>query len=98
MLCLNGEAHSGAEVNDSPSIFIFFSIVTNPSWLIGCRVWRQGMDSGPRECSNLFSGVLRGFGTSMVPVEALLRTQFVNVTSVDSTKQQINSKSILMLL
>ena len=58
------------------------------------------MDSRPRECSNLFSGVLRDFGTSMVPVEveAVLRTQFVNVTSVDSTKQQINSKTILMLL
>ena len=89
MLCLNGEAHSGAEVNDSPSIFIFFSIVTNPSWLIGCQVRREETDPRPRECRNLFSGVPRGFGTSMVPVEAVLRTRFVNVTSVDSTKQQI---------
>eukprot|EP00956_Cyclotella_meneghiniana_P003110 scaffold3806_cov41-Cyclotella_meneghiniana.AAC.1 len=29
----------------------------------------------------LLSGVPRGFGTSMVPVEAVLRTRFVNVTS-----------------
>ena len=90
----NGEKVSGW-------ILIFFFNVTNWSGLFGCQAWRQGMDLRSWDCSNLFSSVSRGFDTSisMIPFEALCCTLFlVNVTLVDSTGQQINSKSFVMLL